>query len=225
MSYLVPLLLLCAATPLVYMVVRIGGLDPHHVAATPGWLGSGLRTLFVVVSALLFIGLEDKSSSLGHFFAAFVLANVVAIAYTSPDRYRKDEYPNAFERFVEGKKGPLAGGILLGGLSALAYWLSPNYWFHAIAILGTVLIFSKGKAALLVIQADEGEFRHAEPLVREQLAHYWGPRVFLATAAYALLCSTVGIELVHAANFAGSGWFGWVGIAGGSILSVLLSHH
>jgi hypothetical protein len=223
MDHLIPLAVLFAAAPLVYVVVRVGGLDPHHVEATPGWIGSGFRTLLVIASALLFIGMQDKQSHLSHFLAAFVLANVVAVAYTSPDRFREDEYPDAFERFVKSKEGPLAGGLLLGALSAFLYWLTPSYWFHIIAVLGTCLLFGKGVTALAVMRADDGEFKGRPIAFRENKAKYWTPRVFAATAAYPLLAFTVGLELVQAANLHGSGWFGWIGIAGGSLLSVALS--
>ncbi|MBE3946646.1 hypothetical protein HJ145_04230 [Vibrio parahaemolyticus] len=167
-------ILLAVLGAAVYLVLRLGGLDPHHVQATPGPFGTFAKTVFIIFVYVSFLAQPDKTTEFSKFLAAFVLAQLVAIAYTSPDRYREDEISDSFERWCERYKGPISGGMILTGLSTFLAWITPSFWFYIVSCLGLFLIFSKGVSALYLIDSDDGEFRNAPPSFRAQIRKFWG---------------------------------------------------
>ncbi|BDR13391.1 hypothetical protein VspSTUT11_13670 [Vibrio sp. STUT-A11] len=176
---------------------------------------------------LLIPGLHEIKPEWVPFFSMFVLAQTVAVAFTSPDKFREDEQPDKLLRILEPYKSAIAGAFIAKVLSiVLAFvlaWLVGDWWFLALIIIGFMLISGKGMTALLVIQAEDGEFSSLTEEERVSKMHEWAPVISKGKLAYAVGCSAFGVVLFQFANLEPGNWMGWSGLLGGALVNGILS--
>lgn len=160
-----------------FHATRLGALDPHHVEATPGALSVLAQSGMAFLALILLTAAKQNQSPLAPFLAMFVLAQVVAPAFTFPDRLRADEEPSKLARWAQGIKSSVGGALLMKVLSiVLAFttgWLLGSWWFVILIAIGFILISSKGTTALLLVQADDGEYRNLSDEERQRKLSYW----------------------------------------------------
>lgn len=207
---------------------RLGALDPHHVEATPGKWSTLAKSGITLFALVLIPGLHEVKPEWLPFFAMFVLAQTVAVAFTSPDRLREDEEPNKLLRMLESFKSAIFGAIMAKVLSiVLAFilaWSIGDWWFVLLITFGFVLISGKGSTALLVIQSDNGEFSSLTETQRIEKMQEWAPVVAKGKIAYVLGCAAFGLALFQFASLEPGNWMGWFGLIGGAVVNGLLSN-
>lgn len=210
-----------------YYIVRLGSLDPHNVGATPNAWVSVTQATVALLALLAIPAVQATNPDWVSFLAMFVLAQTVAVAFTSPDRYRANEMPGRIRRLLEEFKSKIAGAVLAKVLSiVLAFltgWLIGDYWFALLVIVGFALIRGKGVTALGVIPAEDGEFAQLSESERGMKVAEWAPLVRRGSVAYFVGCSMLGVALYQHAGLHPMNWMGWAGLLGGATVSAVLS--
>ncbi len=211
----------------IFHLQKLGALAPHHVEATPGKWSTLVKSGITLFALLLIPGLHETKPEWVPFFAMFVLAQTVAVAFTSPDRPREDEEPDSILRVLEPFKSAIAGAVMAKVLSIilafLTAWLIGDWWFVALMLIGFALISDKSATALQVIEAENGEFSSLSEKQRIEKRDHWVPVIVKGNIAYVVGCSTFGFTLFQFANLDPSNWMGWSGLIGGAVVNAALS--
>lgn len=182
----------------------------------------------VTFIALMLLPLINKAYPIWvPFFCMFVLAQTVALAFTSPDRLRTDEEVSRLRARIWQMKSSIIGAVIAKTISiALAFflgWLISDWWFAILVLLGFILISGKGITALLMIQSDKGEFANLDEAQREAKLKEWAPVVAKGRLGYAVGCSAFGVILFQYGGLEPGNWMGWSGLLGGAIVNAALS--
>lgn len=109
-----------------FQAIRLGAIDPHHVEAAPGHWMIFAQSALAFLALLLLTGAKQAQPDFAPFLAMFVLAQVVAPAFTSPDRLRADEEPSALMRWAESAKSSTSGAVLMKVLSIVLAQADPG---------------------------------------------------------------------------------------------------
>ena len=203
--------------------IRLTAIDPHNLAATPSGRASFIKAVLAAIALLLIPGAKETQPTWLPFLSMFVLALLVAPAFTAPDRLRQDEEANNVKRWLEATKSSVASAVLMKGLSlALAFltsWMLGAWWFGLVILVGAVLLWSKGMLALVMIQADDGEFKNAEAREREAALGVWSKVVARGEASYVLSSVCAAALVFSATEIQPGNWTGWTGLMFGALAS------
>ncbi|QEI06565.1 hypothetical protein FXN63_12535 [Pigmentiphaga aceris] len=207
---------------------RLGALDPHHVEATPGKPAILLRSGATLLAILLIPIFHEVNPQWMQFFAMFALAQTVAVAFTSPDRYREDEQSDKVQNFIDRFKSSLAGAVIAKILAIVTAFLLGRiigeWWFIVFVVIGFYVISSKGSAALDAIKAGGGGFSYLTRVGRANKVHEWGAVINKGRFAYFFGCTTFGFAILQFASLEPLNWMSWSGLIVGAVLNAVLSN-
>jgi hypothetical protein len=206
-----------------FQAIRIGSVDPHHLEATPRNWRVGVETLFVFAAFLALITPNLLSEAQTQFATAFVLAQSVAPAFTSPDRLRRDE-AGFLERWITALKTSIGGSLIMKALGIALAWLVGRFigdwWFFILLLVGILMIRGKGTTALLVLQADEGEYRYLNEAQRLAKLSRWKRIIWPGVFGY-FFAAAGGFVIFRDADLGASDWNSWGGLLMGTVVRLI----
>lgn len=212
---------------LLYYLSAFGALDPHHIEATPKFWLNCIKSLVIFIALILLPAAKELEPEWVPFLAMFVFAQTVAVAFTWPNRLRKDEEPDELNRLLEKLKGSIGGAALAKIVSIiLAFmlsWAIGDWWFVVLIFLGSILIMGKRSATFLMIESGRGEFAQLSQSDRLAKVREWSPLIVRGQVAYVLVCSACGLVLYQYADLQPGNWMSWAGLLSGAIFSAVLS--
>jgi hypothetical protein len=206
--------------------IRLTAIDPHNLAATPSGRASLVKGVLAAVALILIPGAKENEPAWLPFLSMFVLALLVAPAFTAPERLREDEEASNAKRWLEATKSSVASAVLMKGLSLvlafLTSWMLGAWWFGLVILVGAVLLWSKGMLALVMIQADEGEFKSAEAAEREAALGFWSKVVARGEVSYVVSSVGCAALVFSTTDIQPANWTGWTGLILGALASPVL---